>query len=377
MLPVTTVLQVLRNASAFLPPGAPPPVAVAVPQAFFAKPSAPSSLSSSSSSSSSTTTSSAAAATALVASLAQGFGAPLRSVVELVPQAQRFSEWWDRDGDCVDASAGSGAAAPESPDAGSEHSLLDHVLLSAGLWPLVVPGSAAVHNDHWPAACLKDGGFNSDHWPLTVDLALPFTASDDGGDGGQGSDDDGNDGGGAAAAGAGAARLERSAEAATALAACFALAAIAAVALAPRLAEPVARVWRCLGKAEGRAAAVVVGAVAAAGGGINGGGGSWGLFGRAPRGAGRGATRLDTDERANVNTYGDIGADDGADDDSPRGGATTLSALHSQSGGGLSPAPAAAALAGAGAGARLRPVGHGTPTAMLDLDAEEKSEREL
>jgi len=69
---------------------------------------------------------------------------------------------WDRNGDCYDP------GATTDPDL-TEHSQLDHILLSANLWDRIVPDSATMMHD-WSPACMKDGGLFSDHWPLMVNL---------------------------------------------------------------------------------------------------------------------------------------------------------------------------------------------------------------
>ena len=89
----------------------------------------------------------------------------LRNIVELVPQPERYSEWWDQNGNCVD----DGVNPVESSN---EYSMLDHMLLSDGLWDSIIPGTAKVHRGWQHGMCLADGGLYSDHWPLLVDLNI-------------------------------------------------------------------------------------------------------------------------------------------------------------------------------------------------------------
>ncbi|GLE02249.1 hypothetical protein PINS_up011087 [Pythium insidiosum] len=64
-------------------------------------------------------------------------------------KAQRYSQWWDKNEDCV-----------FEP---TEVSTLDHVILSETIASSVQ--SVAYRNDLYEASC---GGFNSDHFPITV-----------------------------------------------------------------------------------------------------------------------------------------------------------------------------------------------------------------
>ena len=86
------------------------------------------------------------------------------NAMERVPLAERFSEWWDRDDDCV-----------YEPDASpSEVSLLDHIVLSPELAALIV--DARVHHD-WTPACVADAGYYSDHFPISVTLRLDVSCT--------------------------------------------------------------------------------------------------------------------------------------------------------------------------------------------------------
>ena len=97
-----------------------------------------------------------------------------------VPQAERYSEWWDIDADCEYEPL----ATP------SEVSLLDHIVLSPSLAAKIA--NVTVHHD-WAGACVADSGYNSDHWPVSVTLDLSIG----GGGGGGGGSVDAADGGGA------------------------------------------------------------------------------------------------------------------------------------------------------------------------------------
>lgn len=78
----------------------------------------------------------------------------LTNVASLIAdQNERYSDWYDRDRDCVDR-------------AGNEHSLIDHVLVSPKLFSKV----KTVRVDHsyeQTCSCIY-----SDHWPVVVDFEL-------------------------------------------------------------------------------------------------------------------------------------------------------------------------------------------------------------
>ena len=80
-----------------------------------------------------------------------GAGDELINLAALIPAAERYTCWYDRDGDGVD-------------DGGSEHSQLDTILISRGLLPYVDD----VRIDHSYAA-----GSVSDHWPIIARFAPP------------------------------------------------------------------------------------------------------------------------------------------------------------------------------------------------------------
>eukprot|EP01006_Ploeotia_vitrea_P057607 TRINITY_DN68193_c5_g2_i3.p1 TRINITY_DN68193_c5_g2~~TRINITY_DN68193_c5_g2_i3.p1 ORF type:complete len:444 (+),score=49.21 TRINITY_DN68193_c5_g2_i3:22-1332(+) len=80
----------------------------------------------------------------------------LTNVAIKVPHAQRYTDWYDKDHDCKDTG-------------GSEHSMIDHVLVSAGLFSRI----KSVEIGHfYTETCPKDGFRYSDHWPVIVDFDL-------------------------------------------------------------------------------------------------------------------------------------------------------------------------------------------------------------
>jgi predicted extracellular nuclease len=78
-------------------------------------------------------------------------GDELVNVCAALPQEERYSDWYDRDGDAID-------------DGKLEHSQIDFILVSRGLSERVAFVTIA-HNT--PA------GDVSDHWPVVLDLSLP------------------------------------------------------------------------------------------------------------------------------------------------------------------------------------------------------------
>ncbi len=78
-------------------------------------------------------------------------GDELENVCARLPQRERYTHWYDRDGDGVD-------------DGTRELSQIDYVLVSRGLAPLVQ--QVAIDRSYPPGAV-------SDHWPVVVDFALP------------------------------------------------------------------------------------------------------------------------------------------------------------------------------------------------------------
>jgi len=76
----------------------------------------------------------------------------LYNVAEKIAQSERFSDWYDRNADCVSDS--------------SEFSAIDHVLVSARLLDRV--SNAFIYHDY-DEFC---GKYNSDHYPVVVDFLL-------------------------------------------------------------------------------------------------------------------------------------------------------------------------------------------------------------
>jgi len=74
----------------------------------------------------------------------------LRSVAEKMNQAERFSDWWDKNGDCV-----------SSPN---EFSMIDHMLVSPYLFERVE--RVGVYHGYGEFC----GKYDSDHYPLVVDF---------------------------------------------------------------------------------------------------------------------------------------------------------------------------------------------------------------
>jgi len=76
----------------------------------------------------------------------------LQNAANLVPQEDRYSDWDDRDKNCVDRG-------------GNEHSLIDHMLLPPALY-----AKASARIDHsYAQTC---GCLYSDHWPTIVTIDL-------------------------------------------------------------------------------------------------------------------------------------------------------------------------------------------------------------
>ncbi len=78
-------------------------------------------------------------------------GDELENVCARLPQRERYTHWYDRDGDGID-------------DGAREYSQIDYVLVSPGLAALV--HQVAIDRSYAPGAV-------SDHWPVVVDFALP------------------------------------------------------------------------------------------------------------------------------------------------------------------------------------------------------------
>lgn len=82
-------------------------------------------------------------------------GDELANVCATLPQEDRYSDWYDRDGDGID-------------DGTREHSQIDYILVSRGL----VERVAYVTIAHTTPA-----GAVSDHWPVVMDLTIPAEAA--------------------------------------------------------------------------------------------------------------------------------------------------------------------------------------------------------
>lgn len=78
----------------------------------------------------------------------------LKSIGDKISQDQRYSEYWDENGDCVVQS--------------TEFSMIDHILLTPNLYSMV---SNAFSYHDYPHSC--DGNsYNSDHDPVVIDFQL-------------------------------------------------------------------------------------------------------------------------------------------------------------------------------------------------------------
>jgi exonuclease III len=76
----------------------------------------------------------------------------LQSVAELLPQTKRFTDWYDKNNDCV-----------STPN---EFSMIDHILVSPFLYNRIV--DAYIYQGY-AEFC---GKYNSDHYPVIVELLL-------------------------------------------------------------------------------------------------------------------------------------------------------------------------------------------------------------
>lgn len=76
----------------------------------------------------------------------------LYNVAETIPKSERYSDWWDKNNDCISSS--------------NEFSLIDHVLVTKNLKYKIV-NSYVYHG--YPEFC---GKYNSDHYPIVVDFIL-------------------------------------------------------------------------------------------------------------------------------------------------------------------------------------------------------------
>ena len=76
----------------------------------------------------------------------------LYSVADLVDRSERYTDWWDANGDCFITE--------------DEYSMIDHVLVSRGLYDKIV-GVEYYHK--YEEYC---GKYDSDHWPIVVDFGF-------------------------------------------------------------------------------------------------------------------------------------------------------------------------------------------------------------
>jgi len=76
----------------------------------------------------------------------------LQAVAELLPQNKRFTDWYDKNGDCV-----------STP---SEFSMIDHILVSTFLYNRIV--DAYIYQGY-PEFC---GKYNSDHYPVIIEIKV-------------------------------------------------------------------------------------------------------------------------------------------------------------------------------------------------------------
>lgn len=74
----------------------------------------------------------------------------LKTAADKIPQNKRFSDWWDKNGNCV-----------STPD---EFSLIDHILLTPFLYDKIT--DAYIYQGY-SEFC---GTYNSDHYPLIIEL---------------------------------------------------------------------------------------------------------------------------------------------------------------------------------------------------------------
>lgn len=77
----------------------------------------------------------------------------LHNIASFVSKAQRYTAWYDRNGNCID-------------DGGPEHTSIDHTFVSSSLFQRVQ--NAFI--DHSYEACCKCP--YSDHWPVVVDISV-------------------------------------------------------------------------------------------------------------------------------------------------------------------------------------------------------------
>ena len=76
----------------------------------------------------------------------------LTNIAELIDKDQRYSNWWDKNGNCASAS--------------NEFTMIDHLLVTDGLKDKIV--NSFIYHEY-EEYC---GTYNSDHYPVVIDLLL-------------------------------------------------------------------------------------------------------------------------------------------------------------------------------------------------------------
>lgn len=77
----------------------------------------------------------------------------LKNIAEIIPQSERYSDWWDSDNNCNTASK-------------SDYSMIDHILVTENIKKNVV--DAFIYHGY-EEYC---GKYDSDHYPVVVDLMV-------------------------------------------------------------------------------------------------------------------------------------------------------------------------------------------------------------
>ena len=76
----------------------------------------------------------------------------LFTVAEMVPQSQRYSDWWDSDNNC-------------NTNSQQDLSMIDHVLVTPGIQQRIT--NAFIYHGY-KEYC---GKWDSDHWPVVIDIS--------------------------------------------------------------------------------------------------------------------------------------------------------------------------------------------------------------
>jgi len=77
----------------------------------------------------------------------------LVNIASRAPKEDRYTDWYDRNHNCID-------------DGGNEHSMIDHILVSAGLEAAITKVDLT---HRWKNGC---GCLQGDHWPVTVEFSF-------------------------------------------------------------------------------------------------------------------------------------------------------------------------------------------------------------